>query len=299
MPEWKDTVNLPRTDFPMKANLPTSEPETLARWAAMDLYGKIRERRAGRAEVRPARRPAVRQRQHPHRHGAQQDPEGPRGQVAVDGRLRRAVRRRLRLPRPADRAAGRPRARARRSARCRVADFCRACRAYAERFVGTMTRAVPAARHPRHLGRAVPDDGLPVPGGDRARVRPLRRAGAGLQGQEAGALVHPLPHGARRSRGRVRATTPRRRSTSSSRLRRDSAGELGARVPALAGRDVSVLIWTTTPWTIPSNLAVAFHPGVRLRRLRGRRPRRHRRRGAGADGRGRRSDERSATPSRG
>jgi isoleucyl-tRNA synthetase len=47
MPEWKDTVNLPRTDFPMKANLPTSEPETLARWAAMDLYGKIRERRKG------------------------------------------------------------------------------------------------------------------------------------------------------------------------------------------------------------------------------------------------------------
>jgi isoleucyl-tRNA synthetase len=40
----------------------------------------------------------------------------------------------------------------------------------------------------------------------------------------------------------------------------DSEGELGARVPALAGRRVSVLIWTTTPWTIPSNLAVAFHP---------------------------------------
>src|SRR5207247_3200594 len=40
----------------------------------------------------------------------------------------------------------------------------------------------------------------------------------------------------------------------------DSRGELAARVPALAGRDVSVLIWTTTPWTIPSNLAIAFHP---------------------------------------
>jgi isoleucyl-tRNA synthetase len=38
------------------------------------------------------------------------------------------------------------------------------------------------------------------------------------------------------------------------------AAELAARVPALAGRDVSVLIWTTTPWTIPSNLAIAFHP---------------------------------------
>ena len=31
-------------------------------------------------------------------------------------------------------------------------------------------------------------------------------------------------------------------------------------MPALKGREVSVLIWTTTPWTIPSNLAVAFHP---------------------------------------
>ncbi|MBA2304743.1 MAG: isoleucine--tRNA ligase, partial [Acidobacteria bacterium] len=36
--------------------------------------------------------------------------------------------------------------------------------------------------------------------------------------------------------------------------------ELGSRIPALAGRDVSVLIWTTTPWPIPSNLAIAFHP---------------------------------------
>src|SRR5207302_447775 len=39
-----------------------------------------------------------------------------------------------------------------------------------------------------------------------------------------------------------------------------SASELAARVPGLAGRETSVLIWTTTPWTNPSNLAVAFHP---------------------------------------
>ncbi|HEX6323065.1 MAG TPA: isoleucine--tRNA ligase, partial [Vicinamibacterales bacterium] len=43
-------------------------------------------------------------------------------------------------------------------------------------------------------------------------------------------------------------------------LSAEDKGELGRRVPALAGRDVSVLIWTTTPWTIPSNLAIAFHP---------------------------------------
>src|SRR5437773_9452097 len=43
-------------------------------------------------------------------------------------------------------------------------------------------------------------------------------------------------------------------------LARESAVELARRVPSLAGKNVSVLIWTTTPWTIPSNLAVAFHP---------------------------------------
>ena len=47
MPEWKDTVNLPRTGFPMKANLQTAEPEALARWEAMDLYGTIRDQRRG------------------------------------------------------------------------------------------------------------------------------------------------------------------------------------------------------------------------------------------------------------
>jgi isoleucyl-tRNA synthetase len=31
--------------------------------------------------------------------------------------------------------------------------------------------------------------------------------------------------------------------------------------PALAGRQVSTIIWTTTPWTLPASLAVAFHPG--------------------------------------
>jgi isoleucyl-tRNA synthetase len=43
-------------------------------------------------------------------------------------------------------------------------------------------------------------------------------------------------------------------------LLEEGATELTARIPALAGRQVSVLIWTTTPWTIPSNLAIAFHP---------------------------------------
>jgi isoleucyl-tRNA synthetase len=41
--DYKATLNLPRTDFPMKASLPQREPEMLKRWEAMDLYGRIRQ----------------------------------------------------------------------------------------------------------------------------------------------------------------------------------------------------------------------------------------------------------------
>jgi isoleucyl-tRNA synthetase len=43
--EYKDTLNLPRTDFPMKADLVTREPERLKQWQEMDLYGRIQAAR--------------------------------------------------------------------------------------------------------------------------------------------------------------------------------------------------------------------------------------------------------------
>ncbi|HEU0141118.1 MAG TPA: isoleucine--tRNA ligase [Bryobacteraceae bacterium] len=46
--DLKKTVNLPRTDFPMKANLPQNEPRILARWEEEGLYEKIRAARSGR-----------------------------------------------------------------------------------------------------------------------------------------------------------------------------------------------------------------------------------------------------------
>ncbi|MGH9470291.1 MAG: isoleucine--tRNA ligase, partial [Terriglobia bacterium] len=45
MLDLKSTINLPKTAFPMKAGLAQSEPARLARWQEMDLYGKIREAR--------------------------------------------------------------------------------------------------------------------------------------------------------------------------------------------------------------------------------------------------------------
>ena len=45
--DYRSTVFLPKTDFPMKAGLPQKEPAILARWQAENLYGQLREARAG------------------------------------------------------------------------------------------------------------------------------------------------------------------------------------------------------------------------------------------------------------
>ncbi|OUR67276.1 isoleucine--tRNA ligase, partial [Bermanella sp. 47_1433_sub80_T6] len=47
MTDYKHTLNLPETDFPMRGNLAKREPETLAKWEKMDIYKAIREARAG------------------------------------------------------------------------------------------------------------------------------------------------------------------------------------------------------------------------------------------------------------
>jgi isoleucyl-tRNA synthetase len=46
--DYRATLFLPTTDFPMKAGLPDAEPKWLARWEAMDLYGRIRKAAKGR-----------------------------------------------------------------------------------------------------------------------------------------------------------------------------------------------------------------------------------------------------------
>ena len=47
---YKDTLNLPKTDFPMKASLATREPEQLKKWESLGIYHKIRKDRAGKEQ---------------------------------------------------------------------------------------------------------------------------------------------------------------------------------------------------------------------------------------------------------
>ena len=46
--DWRETLNLPKTDFPMKAGLPKREPDMLAHWAAIGLHDKLRAAAKGR-----------------------------------------------------------------------------------------------------------------------------------------------------------------------------------------------------------------------------------------------------------
>ncbi|THD72890.1 isoleucine--tRNA ligase [Thalassobius vesicularis] len=46
-PDYKDTLNLPQTDFPMRAGLPKREPDWLKRWEDMDIYGRLRAKAEG------------------------------------------------------------------------------------------------------------------------------------------------------------------------------------------------------------------------------------------------------------
>ena len=138
MPEWKDTVNLPRTDFPMKANLPAAEPEWLARWEAMDLYGKIAENRRGAPKF-----------------VLHDGPPYANGQIHLGTALNKILKdfvvksrsmagfdapyvpgydcHGLPIELHVERELG-PKRR-----EMSMADFRRACRAYAERFIGVMT----------------------------------------------------------------------------------------------------------------------------------------------------------------
>ena len=70
--DYKSTLNLPKTDFPMRAGLPKREPEWLARWEQIGIYDRLRDK----AKDGGRKRPALCQRPSPHRSRAQQNHQG-------------------------------------------------------------------------------------------------------------------------------------------------------------------------------------------------------------------------------
>jgi isoleucyl-tRNA synthetase len=258
MPEWKDTVNLPRTDFPMKANLQTAEPEWLRRWDEMQLYARIRASRKGAPKF-----------------VLHDGPPYANGQIHLGTALNKILKdfvvksrsmagfdapyvpgydcHGLPIELKVDRELG-PRKR-----EMATADFRRACRAYAARFIGVMTDEF------KRLGVFGEWDRPYVTMDFRYQAAIVRAFGRFVQRglvYKGKKPVHWCIH-CRTALAEAEVEYEDHASPSiyvEFPLAPESAEEIGRRVPELAGRQVSTLIWTTTPWTIPANLAIAFHP---------------------------------------
>ena len=155
----------PRPPFPCAPGCPTSSRACSHRWAEMNLYERLRQKGRERREVPAARRAALRQRQHPHRPRAQQDPQGSRRQIAGHARLRFQLRAGLGLPRPADRVEDRGELPRQGPQQGRGADqrvprrVPRVRRALDRRAA----RGVQAPRRRRRLGASLQDHGLSRP----------------------------------------------------------------------------------------------------------------------------------------
>ena len=259
MADWKNSVNLPRTDFPMKANLQVAEPAAIARWEDMDLYGEIARARAGRPK-----------------YVLHDGPPYANGQLHIGHALNKILKdfivksrsmagfdapyvpgwdcHGLPIELQVDKELGA------KKRGMTIAEIRRACRAYAERHVemqrhdfkrlgvfGTwddpyLTMAYPyQAAIVRALGQCV-EKGLVYKGKKPVYWCINDRTALAEAEVEYEAHVSPSIY--------VEFQLDPR-----------DADALAARVPGLAGAPVSVLIWTTTPWTIPSNMGVAFQPG--------------------------------------
>ena len=253
-PELKATLTLPQTAFPMKANLPQNEPLRLARWASLNLYAELRKAGQGRpAYILHDGPPYANGPIHlghalnkglkdfvvksktmagfdaPYVPGY--DCHGLPIEIKVDEQL---GRKKLELP---------------------VAAVLDACRDYAQKYVDLQTSQF------ERIGCFGRWD---KPYKTMSRDYEARTLEAFYGFLEKGFVyrgLKPVYWCINDRTALAEAEVEYEMHTSPSvyvryRLISDPAGIH----PALAGREVYTIIWTTTPWTLPASLAVAFHP---------------------------------------
>src|SRR5262245_62631775 len=257
--DLKSTLNLPKTDFPMKANLPQAEPRRLEAWKAADLYGKVRAARRGKPTF-----------------VLHDGPPYANGHIHLGTALNKilkdvVIRSRsmaghdtpyvpgwdchgLPIELQVDRNLG-PKKK-----QMSAVAFRKACREYAEKFIG-----IQRAEFER-LGVAGEWQDPYLTMAPRFQATIVR--------QLAAVVEKGLVYKAKKS---VHWCISCRTALAEAEVEYDEHHEspsidvkfplaaaerdrLAKRVPGLAGKDVSAVIWTTTPWTLPANLALAFHP---------------------------------------
>ena len=252
-PELKATLTLPQTAFPMKANLPQNEPLRL-RWASLHLYEKLREACAGRPAYLLHDGPPYANGPihlgHALNKGLKDfvvksktmagfdspyvpgyDCHGLPIEIKVDEQL---GRKKLEMP---------------------VPDVLAACRAYAQKYVDLQTSQF------ERIGCFGRWD---KPYKTMARDYEARTLEAFYGFLEKGFVyrgLKPVYWCIHDRTALAEAEVEYEMHTSPSiYVRYRLTSDAGSLSPALAGREVYTIIWTTTPWTLPASMAVAFHP---------------------------------------
>jgi isoleucyl-tRNA synthetase len=257
--DLKSTLNLPKTDFPMKANLPHAEPQRLAAWQREDLYRRVRAARQGRPifvlhdgppyanghihlgtvvnkvlKDLVVRSQSMAGRDAPYLPGW--DCHGLPIELQVDKDL--GPRKKEMSP---------------------VA-FRRHCRAYAEKFVAIQRQEFERLGI---LGEWEQPYLTMAPGYQATIVRQLAEFVGKGEVYKAKKSVHWCIS-CRTALAEAEVEYDERHVSPSIDVRFALAdGErerLSARHPALKDKNVFAVAWTTTPWTLPANLALAFHP---------------------------------------
>jgi len=252
--DLKKTVNLPKTEFPMKANLPAAEPKLLAKWEAESLYQAIRQARAGRTQ-----------------YVLHDGPPYANGNIHLGTAFNKILKdfivksksmagfdapyipgwdcHGLPIEFKVDQELGK------RKASMSIAEIRAECRAYAAKFVDIHRTEF---KRLGILGRWQ-DPYLTMSAEYEAVI-----AQAFVDFLHSGYVYKGLKpvYWCIKDRTALAEAEVEYENNSSPAIyvRFKLAGDPAALDPALAGRNVSVLIWTTTPWTIPSNLAISFNP---------------------------------------
>ncbi len=252
--DYKDTLNLPATDFPMKANLYVREPEIIARWQKDDLYGKTMQAGEGKPK-----------------YILHDGPPYANGHIHIGHALHKILKdvvlkskrmsgfqapyvpgwdcHGLPIELQVEKNLG--------SQKHEITklEMRKLCREYAAKFV-----AIQGAEFQR-LGILGEWD------------KPYLTMNYEYEGITAGELARFAGNG-----GLYRGKKPVHWCSSCVTALAEAEVEyadhnspsifvkfllkddISAAVPSLAGKKISVVIWTTTPWTIPANLAISLHP---------------------------------------
>ena len=253
-PELKATLTLPETKFPMKANLPQNEPLRLKQWKESGLYEQIRQARKGAEKYILHYGPPYANGPIHLGHALQKcikdfilksktmagydaplvpgwDCHGLPIEIKVDEKL---GRKKLEMP---------------------ALSVLRACREYAQKFIDLQRSQLVRLGVFAHWDKPYLTMSKPYEAKTLESFYDFFEKGFVYKG------LKPVYWCLHDKTALAEAEVEYEQHTSPSvYVRYALTSDPAAIDPALAGKSVNTIIWTTTPWTLPASLAVAFHP---------------------------------------